>query len=226
MRTYWAYWTRRTTHCCNKRSEAEKWSWAKGSRFCHRTIFDIYHQYRFDQWEGIFILVHSSISHLAIQVAPVVQFEEACLLEIKLEGSDVMLFGCIYRSPTQTSGSDENNNNLNALVHRLSDNKRYSHVCFTGDFNFHINWHQWSTPFSSRSKEELFLETLRNSFLYQHVLEPTRRRGTNKPSTLDLVLTSEENQVSDLTYHAPLGKSDHSVLSFNFNCYLNIKLTL
>ena len=174
---------------------------------------------------GIVILVHSSISHLAIQVAPVVQFEEACLLEIKLEGSDVMLFGCIYRSPTQTSGSDENNNNLNALVHRLSDNKRYSHVCLTGDFNFHINWHQWSTPFSSRSKEELFLETLRNSFLYQHVLEPTRRRGTNEPSTLDLVLTSEENQVSDLTYHAPLGKSDHSVLSFNFNCYLNIKLT-
>ena len=124
---------------------------------------------------GIVILLHSSISHLAIQVAPVVQFEEACLLEIKLEGSDVMLFGCIYRSPTQTSGSDENNNNLNALVHRLSDNKRYSHVCLTGDFNFHINWHQWSTPFSSRSKEELFLETLRNSFLYQHVLEPTRR---------------------------------------------------
>ena len=98
--------------------------------------------------------------------------------------------------------------------------------CLTGDFNFHINWHQWSTPFSSRSKEELFLETLRNSFLYQHVLEPTRRRGTNEPSTLDLVLTSEENQVSDLTYHAPLGKSDHSILSFNFNCYLNIKLTL
>ena len=97
--------------------------------------------------------------------------------------------------------------------------------CLTGDFNFHINWHQWSTPFSSRSKEELFLETLRNSFLYQHVIEPTRRRGTNEPSTLDLVLTSEENQVSDLTYHAPLGKSDHSVLSFNFNSYLNIKLT-
>ena len=73
---------------------------------------------------GIVILVHSSISHLVIQVAPVIQFEEACLLEIKLKGSDVTLFGCIYRNPTQTSGLDENNNNLNVLVYRLSDNKR------------------------------------------------------------------------------------------------------
>ena len=26
--------------------------------------------------------------------------------------------------------------------------------------------------------------------------------------------------VSDLEYHSPLGKSDHSVLNFTFNCYL------
>ena len=28
-------------------------------------------------------------------------------------------------------------------------------------------------------------------------------------------------QVSDIVYHAPLGKSDHNVISFNFNCYLD-----
>ena len=54
---------------------------------------------------GIVILVHSSISQMAIQVALVVQFEEACLLEIKLEGSDVMLFGCIYSCLLYTSPS-------------------------------------------------------------------------------------------------------------------------
>ena len=69
------------------------------------------------------------------------------------------------------------------------------------------------------SEEEKFLEALRDSYLYQHALEPIRARGTNEPSTIDLILTGEENQLSDLVYLAPLGKSDHSVLSFTFDCY-------
>ena len=28
-------------------------------------------------------------------------------------------------------------------------------------------------------------------------------------------------QVSDIAHHAPLGKSDHSVITFKFNCYLD-----
>ena len=136
-----------------------------------------------------------------------------------------MLFGCIYRSPTHTTESEENNTNLNVLIHNLSNEKKYSHICLTGDFNFKINWQQWSTSYPEHSKEEIFLETLRDSFLYQHVLEPTRRRGTDEPSILDLILTKEESQIQDLKYHAPLGKSDHSVLSFNFNCYFNNELS-
>ena len=134
---------------------------------------------------GIVILVHSSISHLVLQIKPVNQFEEACLIEIKLERNDIMLFGCIYRSPTHTTESDVNNNNLDALVHHIASDKKYSHICLTGDFNFKINWQQWSTPYPENSKGE----TLRDSFLYQHVLEPTRRRGTNEPSILDLIFT-------------------------------------
>ena len=89
---------------------------------------------------GIVILAHSSISHLVLEVKPDVQFEEVCLLELKLEGNNVMIFGPIYRSPTQTSRSDKNNNNLNTLVRRLANNKIYFHICLTGDLNFHINW--------------------------------------------------------------------------------------
>ena len=33
--------------------------------------------------------------------------------------------------------------------------------------------------------------------------------------------SDEESQISELQYHAPLDKSDHSVLTFNFNCYLD-----
>ena len=55
----------------------------------------------------------------------------------------------------------------------------------------------------------------------QHVLEPSKKRGYDEPSTLDLILTGEEAQISDLNYHRPLGKGDHTVLSFYFDCYVS-----
>ena len=49
--------------------------------------------------------------------------------------------------------------------------------------------------------------------------EATRWRGSDEPSVLDLVLTDEATQVSEICYDSPLGKSDHSVLVFDFKCY-------
>ena len=46
-------------------------------------------------------------------------------------------------------------------------------------------------------------------------------RGNDEPSLNELVFTDEDMQVSDVTHHAPLGKSDHSVITFMFNCYLD-----
>ena len=66
----------------------------------------------------------------------------------------------------------------------------------------------------------LFLECLRDSFLYQHVKEPTRYRSQNVPSILDLILTNEESMVSNLQYKPGLGKIDHLVLEFTYNCYI------
>ena len=52
---------------------------------------------------------------------------------------------------------------------------------------------------------------------------PTRFRGDDEPSTIDLIFTNEENMVSDLEYTSPVGKSDHCVLLFRFNCHTIIK---
>jgi len=49
-----------------------------------------------------------------------------------------------------------------------------------------------------REQEEKFLETIRD-FLFQHILEPTRCRGTDDLSTIDLILTDEKNQMTGLT---------------------------
>ena len=101
-------------------------------------------------------------------------------------------------------------------------NKSYSHVCLVGDFNFKdINWKTWTTFHGEESKEAKFLETIRDGFLLQHIEKATRVRGNDEPSLIDLLLTNEKHQISDIVHHAPLGKSDHSVISFNYHCYLD-----
>ena len=173
---------------------------------------------------GIVILTHTSISHLVQQIDLGSEYEEVCLIQIKLHGNDVMVFGCFYRSPTETELSKKNNEALNNLLIKLSLDEKFSHICFVGDFNFRtINWNSWTTPHCENNKEEKFLETIRSSFLYQHVNQPTRSRGSDNPSTIDLILSNEQDQISKLKYSTPLGKSDHSVLTFVFHCYLDIK---
>jgi len=74
-----------------------------------------------------------------------------------------------------------------------------------------------------QSDEGMFTECLRDNFFYQHIDEPTRWRGTDTPHVLDLIITNEEDMVTNLVYESPLGKSDHCVIKFNFNCYAEIK---
>ena len=170
---------------------------------------------------GIAVYTHQSLNKSTIQIKSTQGFEEVCLLEIRLRGGDTLLFGCCYRSPTTTDGSDTNNNNLISLMKCVSL-KKYSHVCIVGDFNYKsIDWTVWKTKQSDGSKEAKFIEGVRDSYLYQHVERATRRRERDEPSTLDLVFTNEEMQVSQITHGAPLGKSDHDVLSFSFHCYID-----
>ena len=40
-----------------------------------------------------------------------------------------------------------------------------------------------------------FLEAIRDCFLHQHIIEPTRGRGDARPTTLDLLFSNEEGVV-------------------------------
>ena len=45
-----------------------------------------------------------------------------------------------------------------------------------------------------------------------------REDSQGNDTTSHLIFTEEENQISNLTYLPPLGKSDHAVLLFEFVC--------
>lgn len=140
-------------------------------------------------------------------------FEEYLAIEIKLNKSDRLLCTLLYRSD---SGSDNNNERLNELFREISSSK-YSHIMVMGDFNYpEIDWDTMSAPGGEARKDQLFLDAVRDSYLFQHITAPTRWRSHERANTLDLVFTNEQNMVEDLAYDSPLGKSDHMVLRFRF----------
>ena len=61
----------------------------------------------------------------------------------------------------------------------------------------------------------VFLESIWDTFLFQHVKEPTRCREGQVPSLVDLVLWNKELMVTDMQYLPGFGSSDHVLLKFD-----------
>ena len=71
---------------------------------------------------------------------------------------------------------------------------------------------QWNSLESTGSEDQKFLFLIQDSFLTQHVLEPTR--GEN---VLDIVLSSQKELVDNVKILEPLGNSDHNQIHFDIN---------
>ena len=144
------------------------------------------------------------------------EFEESITIEVKLKGKDRLLCSCMYRRGESTA---DNNEKLMENIRHMA-NLRYSHFLMMGDFNLReIDWENCSSKIkNSTDINSLFTDCVRDCYLYQHIQEPTRQRGTDCPSVLDLIFTNEEDMVSDIQILSPLGKSDHSVILFDFIC--------
>ena len=109
-------------------------------------------------------------------------------------------------------------------VFRRAVEMKYSHLLILGDFNYGgLNWELQQSSDNINDSSSIFMETVNDLFLYQHVGENTRYRGNQTPSRLDLIFTNECNMITDLDYLPPIGASDHSCLLFNFVCYSCLK---
>ena len=61
------------------------------------------------------------------------------------------------------------------------------------------------------------MECLRDSFLIQHVKDPTHQNKVVVGNILDLILTNEEGMINEVLHEASFGNSDHQILTFKFN---------
>lgn len=81
-------------------------------------------------------------------------------------------------------------------------------VLIMGDFNFpELDWAKTETLDDSHP----FIECVNDNFLFQGVTESTRSNNI-----LDLILTSEENMIDNVTVGEPFGSSDHQIIRFDF----------
>jgi hypothetical protein len=134
-------------------------------------------------------------------------------MEIKSR-KDPMTIVLVYRSPSATINEDI------GLIDFLSGLVRANgNILIMGDFNApHIKWKDDDTE--AGGFDRIFLDFIHQFALMQHVDQPTRLRGVQKASILDLVLTKSENQVAQLQSDVPIGKSDHTVLKLEINLRL------
>ena len=133
-----------------------------------------------------------------------------------LHGSDRLLIGCIYRSPS---------NDIHPGTESLCDSFRSvvgysSHLLICENFNYcNINWPDPSNLTTISAYSQSFLDMVQDLFLHQHVSEPTRYSIHATPHVLDLVFTNKENMLTNVHYLTCLGNSDHVSLYFNLICY-------
>ena len=130
-------------------------------------------------------------------------FSEVNCLAVKFAMVEDILVCCIYNT------NADSKTKLFKLLEIILDSKA-QHRPILGYSNYpKIDWDIWTTSESTNSGSFKFIETVRNSYLYQHVSESTRIRGNET-----IVLYEKVTMyVSSLNY--PINISSHTNHLYN-----------
>ena len=144
---------------------------------------------------GVILYVKESIQAYGIKLG-----REAVWCSI-VTGTSALTTGLVYQSPNINK---EDNKKIQDAIKEVNKGE----CVIMGDFNHgHI---QWKSLESTGGEDQQFLLLIQDSFLTQHVLEPTR--GEN---VLDLVLSYQNELMDNVKIHEPLGNSDHNQIHFD-----------
>ena len=174
---------------------------------------------------GACIYVNNSFKSCSVSV-PGHNFKDTISAKVTGKNNLNLLIQCLYRSGSPETAL-QHDDEMFKLLKETSLIPNYTKKIIVGDFN--LNKISWSpdpsnpilpTHISDNSPEVKFLECIRDSFYTQHISEPTRYREGNKPTCDDLILSSCETDISEITYNGSIGKSDHITINCNINTNL------
>ena len=204
-------------------SVTESW----GKEWINDGIFSLkgYSMYRDDRENkeggGTILYISNKIEHRACKPLNTNDFESSTWCWVIEKGGKKILVGSVYRS---TSSTAQNNRQLLNKIIKANNIAGENRLLLLGDFNVpKVDWTEKSLLRGAERIETQFLDVINDSFLYQHVKEPTRFRN-EESSILDLIFTKEEEDVRNIRVLQPLGKSDHGVVIADFVCQWKSKI--
>ena len=132
-------------------------------------------------------------------------FREHIWCSFNTINNENILIGVAYHSGSSTE------ENTKALFNLLKSEifNQFDRVFLCGDFNFPNA--SWDGKMST-DKDEEFYEAVRDGFFIQHVTRPTRFRENQQSNILDLIFTRDDEDINNIEYCSPIGKSDHVLL--------------
>ena len=116
-----------------------------------------------------------------------------------------------YHPPGQDSDIDD------IMLREISQYCGKKNLIILGDFNApFIDWKLLTTNCLEKNFNKKLLNTTLDNLLTQHVNFPTRFREGQQSNCLDLILTKCDDNIDKLSSEAPLGNSDHNVISCEY----------
>ena len=179
---------------------------------------------------GVCIYVQNCFKSSSVSISGH-NFKDQVTVSIQTHNSSILVQG-IYRSGTRTKACTLDPD-LRTLLNKSAQLPGFNQKITVGDFNFsNIDW----TPepvlpdhISEESPEAKFVETLRDTFVTQHIDQFTRypynNRQDQSPTKDDLLLSTYETDISNLQYEAGFGGSDHVKVKFDINLRNSISIS-
>ena len=150
---------------------------------------------------GVMIMAKKDIAAVEIEQRATT-FAELIALEIRTKSKGIIV-ATSYIAPKSDVWSKEDHKQLTQESHTvLSDllhkmENKSQDIILTGDFNCEINWETLEAKSHPNNWNENLLDLITDHCLHQHVNKPTRRRGTDKPSMLDLIFTRQPEDITN-----------------------------
>ena len=105
---------------------------------------------------------------------------------------------------------------MHTMIRNATNLTGYQSKVFAGDFNLNkISWDPepiLPDNLQIDSPESKFINCIRDTFMHQHITQPTRYRKDQRPTLDDLIFSTEENDVENIKYNPSIGSSDHIML--------------
>ena len=146
-------------------------------------------------------------------------FKDSIWVKLPLLNNSSVLVGCIYRSGSKDKAVRLDDELFKMIRHMCLDSG-FKCVLILGDFNHPgISWTPdpvITTNHRSESHpEHLFVNTINDCLLHQHISSATRDREGQRSTTDDLILSTDVDMISDIQHIGHLGASDHHIISFD-----------